>query len=163
MRRCCAGPLGLVVVSRCFRPLLPVALPVASRCVPGSRPPERGVSKAKRNEGDVNGYLSPSVLPSFLRNNMLWSVIEGLSEDPRYTHMWLCLFGNAIGQVPGARAWLALADTSPATRADAAAAFEDARARLDRVLGVPPHPRQVLEEAVSLEVYGPPGCGGDSA
>ena len=101
---------------------------------------------------DVNGYLSPSVLPSFLHNNKLWSVIGGLSEDPRYTHMWLCLFGNAIGQVPGARAWLTLADTSPATRAGAAAAFEDARARLDRVLGVPPHPRQVLEEVVSLEV-----------
>ena len=89
---------------------------------------------------DVNGYLSPSVLPSFLRNNMLWSVIGKLSEDPRCTHMWLCLFGNAIGQVPGARAWLALADTSPATRADAAAAFEDARARLDRVLGVRTRP-----------------------
>ena len=105
---------------------------------------------------DVNGYLSPSVLPRFLCNNKLWSVIGGLSEDPRYTHMythmWLCLFGNAIGQVPGARAWLAHADTSPATRAGAAAAFEDARARLDRVLGVPPHPRQVLEEVVSLEV-----------
>ena len=101
---------------------------------------------------DVNGYLSPSVLPSFLRNNMLWSVIGGLSEDPRYTHMWLCLFGYAIEQVPGARAWLALADTSPATRADAAAAFEDARARLDRGLGVPPHPRQVLEEVVSLSL-----------
>ena len=101
---------------------------------------------------DVNNYLSPSVLPSFLRNNMLWSVIGGLSEDPRYTHMLLCLFGNAIGQVPGARAWLAHANTSPATRADAAAAFEDARARLDRALGVPPHPRQVLEEVVSLEV-----------
>ena len=37
-------------------------------------------------------------------------------------------------------------------RAGAAAASEDARARLDRVLGVPPHPRQVLEEVVSLEV-----------
>ena len=110
----------------------------------------------------MNGYLSQSVLPSFLHNNKLWSVIGGLSEDPRYVHMWLCLFGNAIGQVPGARAWLTFADTSPATRAGAAAAFEEARARMDRALGVPPHPRQVLEEVVSLELHGPPG-GGEAA